>query len=125
MGADRPRLRRGGCWEPRGPACRDAGGHLGALSVSDDLEIGRRPLRRVLPQRTTTNVIAELGPNAPTRTLVVHAHHDAARTGIVLHPGIAKLTARVADPSSSGSAAHPPRCGAPARDRRWSRSGPR
>jgi hypothetical protein len=74
-------------------------GTLAALSVGDDLEIGRRPLRRVLPQRTTTNVIAELGPDAPTRTLVVHAHHDAARTGIVFHPGIAKLTARIAGPA--------------------------
>jgi hypothetical protein len=99
-------------WVPIGLACAAAAagsrvgrraamlaGTLAALSVGDDLEIGRRPLRRVLPQRTTTNVIAELGPDAPTRTLVVHAHHDAARTGIVFHPGIAKLTARIAGPA--------------------------
>ena len=71
------------------------GGALSAASVSDDLEIGARPLRRVLRQRTVANVIGEFGPKAPVHTLVVHAHHDAARTGLVFHPAIAKLAARL------------------------------
>jgi hypothetical protein len=71
-------------------------GALATLSVSDDLEIGRRPLRRVLRQRTTANVTGGFGPADAKHTLVIHAHHDAARTGLVFHPAIAKLTARVA-----------------------------
>lgn len=48
----------------------------------------RRPLRRVLGQRTAHNVLAELPARDPgDRVLVIHAHHDAARTGIVFHPG--------------------------------------
>jgi hypothetical protein len=94
-------------WVPLGVPCAVAaaasrvgrgaavlGGAVAALSVGDDLEIGRRPLRRVLRQRTTANVIGEFGPSDAARTLVVHAHHDAARTGIVFHPAVAKLTAR-------------------------------
>jgi hypothetical protein len=68
-----------------------------ALSIADDLDVGRRPLRRVLKQRTAHNVVAEVPTREATdRTLVIHAHHDAARTGIVFHPGGAKLAARVA-----------------------------
>lgn len=96
-------------WVPIGLACagtalasrRSRGwgllvGMLGALIISDDLEIGRRPLRRMLRQRTTVNVIGEFGPETPMSTLVVHAHHDAARTGLVFHPAVAKLAARFA-----------------------------
>jgi hypothetical protein len=104
-----PEQVHGTYWVPIGLACAAAiaasragrrtaalGGTLAALSVSDDLEIGRRPLRRVLPQRATANVIGTFGPEAPEHTLVIHAHHDAARTGIVFHPAVAKLTARAA-----------------------------
>jgi hypothetical protein len=105
---DRERV-HGTYWVPIGLACAVAAaagrlgrraavaaGLLATLSVSDDLEIGRRPLRRVLRQRTTANVIAEFGPEGAEQALVIHAHHDAARTGLVFHPAIAKLTARVA-----------------------------
>jgi Peptidase family M28 len=74
-------------------------GALAAVSVVDDLEIGRRPLRRLLRQRTTSNVVAEVEPERPGRhahVLVVHAHHDAARSGLVFHPALAKLAARAA-----------------------------
>jgi Peptidase family M28 len=96
-------------WIPIGLACAAAtvAGGLGArtgaplaglacASVTDDLEIGRRPLRRLLPRRLARNVIAEYGPAADAPTLVIHAHHDAARTGLVFHPGVAKLAARLA-----------------------------
>lgn len=50
--------------------------------VADDISNGRRPLRRALRRRRPTqNVIAELGPADAPVTLVVLAHHDAARTG--------------------------------------------
>lgn len=69
---------------------------LAAALVIDELEIGRRPLRRLRRRRTVLNVIGELEPTqTPTHTLVVHAHHDAAHTGLVFHPSIAKLAARV------------------------------
>jgi hypothetical protein len=93
-------------WVPIGLACSSAtiggvaGRGLGAAlaglacaSVVDDLEVGRRPLRRVLPRRVAHNVIGEFGPQGERRTLVIHAHHDAAHTGFVFHPAAAKLTA--------------------------------
>jgi hypothetical protein len=68
-----------------------------AVSIADDLEIGRRPLRRALIQRMAHNVVGEFAPlDSDGRTLVIHAHHDAARTGIVFHPGVAMLAVRVA-----------------------------
>jgi hypothetical protein len=71
-------------------------GLAAALSIADDLDIGRRPLRRVLPQRIAHNVLADLPAEvADGRTLVIHAHHDATRTGVVFHPAIAKLAARL------------------------------
>jgi hypothetical protein len=105
-------------WEPLGLACASAaacairgrraaavGGALAAACVIDELEIGRRPLRRLLRRRTATNVIAEIGPaeagedsERSASTLVVHAHHDAAHTGAVFHPGVAKLAARAVGP---------------------------
>jgi Peptidase family M28 len=71
-----------------------AGGALAAAVVIDELEIGRRPLR--LRRRSAVNVLGELAPTLQTtHTLIVHAHHDAAHTGLVFHPAAAKLTARV------------------------------
>jgi hypothetical protein len=79
----------------RGPAA--AVGLATAVCLADDLDVGRRPLRRVLKQRTAHNVLAQTPTENPSdRTLVIHAHHDAAPTGLVFHPGVAKLTARVA-----------------------------
>jgi hypothetical protein len=73
-----------------------AGGALASAVVIDELEIGRRPLRKRLRRRSALNVLAEIPPtDAPTHTLIVHAHHDAAHTGLVFHPAIAKLAARV------------------------------
>ncbi|MGN6870153.1 MAG: M28 family peptidase [Solirubrobacteraceae bacterium] len=73
-----------------------AGGALSAAVVVDELEIGDRPLRRLLRRRSALNVLGELTPTqSATHTLVVHAHHDGARTGMVFHPAIAKLAARI------------------------------
>lgn len=52
------------------------------LLIADDISNGRRFMRRTLRRRKhTQNVIAELGPRDAPVTLVVMAHHDAARTG--------------------------------------------
>jgi hypothetical protein len=59
-------------------------GSLAAASMWEDLGGGsRRPFRRLLPQGVTHNVVAEAGDPAASRTLVVLAHHDAARTSFI------------------------------------------
>jgi hypothetical protein len=94
-------------WIPLGLACglataASVAGRVGALaaaaacaSIVDDLSIGRRPLRRALGRRVAHNVIGEYGPPDAVHTLVIHAHHDAAHTGLVFHPGAVKLAARL------------------------------
>jgi peptidase M28-like protein len=61
-------------------------------SMAEDLQGGpRRPLRSWLPQRSTWNVVAELGPADAPRTLVVFAHHDAARSSFIFEPVVPRL----------------------------------
>jgi len=64
---------------------------LGAL-IGEDTSNGPRLLRRALRRRAETqNVIAEIGdPDAP-RTLIVLAHHDAARGGALFDQGMQQL----------------------------------
>ena len=55
---------------------------LSTLGVIDEAQNGPRVLRRaVRRRRETVNVTAEAGDGAAARTLVVLAHHDAAKTG--------------------------------------------
>jgi hypothetical protein len=61
-------------------------GALGAASVAGDIRFGPRPLRRLLPQRTTVNVVGEIGPADAPRTVVLISHHDAAHTGLIFSP---------------------------------------
>ncbi len=50
--------------------------------IADDISNGARPWRKAtMPSLPTWNVVAEAGDRAAERTLVVMAHHDAARTG--------------------------------------------
>jgi hypothetical protein len=67
-------------------------GAAGAAGIWQDLSGGRRrTLRRFLKRQPTTNVVAEIGdPDAP-RTLVIHAHHDAARTSFIFDQTVAKF----------------------------------
>lgn len=59
-----------------------------AALVSLELEgSGRRQwLRRLLPGSDGANVVRRIRGDGPT--LVVHAHHDAARTGLIWHPSV-------------------------------------
>jgi hypothetical protein len=69
-------------------------GALAAASTAEDVRVGPRLLRRVLPQRETTNVIAEFGPPDAENVVLVTAHHDAAHAGIVFHPELPRAPAR-------------------------------
>ena len=69
-------------------------GALATASAVDDIKIGPRVLRRFLPKRETTNVIAELGNPEAGRTVLVTAHHDAAHSGLVFHPGMLRALPR-------------------------------
>jgi hypothetical protein len=73
---------------------RLAGATIAAVAgaaAADDLPPARRTLRSLLPQRTATNVIAELGPPDADRAVVLVAHHDAAHAGLLYHPAIPEI----------------------------------
>jgi len=70
-------------------------GAAGAAGMADDFPPGKRRLRRALPRRTTYNVVCELGDPAAERTVVLIAHHDAAHSGLVFHPALPELAARL------------------------------
>jgi len=58
------------------------GGALAGGLIADDISNGPRLFRRLAgKERPTWNVVAEIGPADAERTLVLLAHHDAARTG--------------------------------------------
>jgi hypothetical protein len=63
---------------------------VGAVAY-DDLPPGERRFRKILPQRTATTVVTEMGPADAERTIVLVAHHDAAHAGLVYHPAIPEL----------------------------------
>ncbi len=65
-------------------------GAIGAASIWDDITIGKRYLRKSLSNRTTYNVVAELGPKDADRTVVIMPHHDAAHSGLIFNPEIPK-----------------------------------
>jgi len=70
-------------------------GAAGATGIADDFPPGQRRLRRLLPKRTTYNVVCELGDPAAERTVVLIAHHDAAHSGLVFHPALPELADRL------------------------------
>lgn len=61
-------------------------GALAAAGIYDDVSGGRRLVRRALPHRSTFNAVAEAGDRDGGRTLLLVAHHDAARGGLVFRP---------------------------------------
>jgi Peptidase family M28 len=66
-------------------------GLAGAAGIAADFPPRKRPLRRLLPERTTYNVVCELGPAEAERTVVLIAHHDSAHSGLIFHPRIPKV----------------------------------
>jgi hypothetical protein len=67
----------------------NAGAIVGALATAanvDDIRYGPRLVRRLLPKRETTNVIAEMGDPDGRNIVLLMAHHDAAHWGLVFHP---------------------------------------
>ncbi|HEX2393259.1 MAG TPA: M28 family peptidase [Solirubrobacterales bacterium] len=70
-------------------------GLLGAAGIADDFPPGQRRLRRVLPRRTTYNVVCELGDPDAERTVAIVAHHDSAHSGLVFHPAIPEIANRL------------------------------
>jgi len=66
-----------------------------AAGMVSDFPPGKRLLRRLLPRRTTYNVVCELGPADAGRTVVLIAHHDAAHSGLVFHPEIPNIANRL------------------------------
>jgi hypothetical protein len=66
-----------------------------AVGMASDFPPGKRLLRRLLPRRTTYNVVCELGPADAERTIVLIAHHDAAHSGLVFHPELPNIGDRL------------------------------
>jgi hypothetical protein len=61
---------------------------VAAAGVWDDISGGEHYARRPLRKHDTFNVVAETGPADATRTVVLVAHHDAAKSGLIFHPAI-------------------------------------
>jgi hypothetical protein len=61
-------------------------GALAAAGIADDVSAGPHVTRRLLPRRTTANVVAEAGDPGAPRTIVLVAHHDAAHGGLIFDP---------------------------------------
>jgi Peptidase family M28 len=109
-----PQLERersvGGFWRPTGLAAaagalagllgarrRIAPTLLGAAAtalMADDVDAGPQLLRRMLPALQTTNVLAWTGDAEAGETIVLVAHHDAAQTGLLFHPGLVEAIDR-------------------------------
>src|SRR5277367_1162002 len=56
---------------------------VAAAAIADDVDGGRHALRRLLPKRATSNVLAWAGDASAPETVVIVAHHDAAHTGLL------------------------------------------
>lgn len=82
-----------------GGRSRRAGAALAGAAaglMADDVDNGAHLLRKLLPRATTTNVLAWAGDPQGQETVVLVAHHDAAHTGLLFHPGLVPLVNRLA-----------------------------
>jgi hypothetical protein len=74
---------------------RALGGILGAVAFAglwqDLTGAPRRTLRRFLRRGRSTNVVASFGPEDAEHTIVVHAHHDAARTSFIFDDTVTRF----------------------------------
>lgn len=66
-----------------------------AAGMASDYPPGKRHLRRLLPRRTTYNVVCELGDVDAERTVILIAHHDAAHSGLIFHPELPNVADRL------------------------------
>jgi Peptidase family M28 len=62
-----------------------------AAAIDDLPPRGTRQLRRLLPQGERSQIVAEIGPPDADRTIVIHAHHDAPRSGLLYSPAMPEL----------------------------------
>jgi Peptidase family M28 len=82
-----------------GPARRLLGAATGAAAaalIADEMPPGRRTFRRMLPQWSAHQVLAEAGPADAERTVVVMSHHDAAHTAFFFNPAITETVGEAA-----------------------------
>jgi Peptidase family M28 len=70
-------------------------GALAAAGIADDCSAGPHVFRKLLPHRTTWNVVADAGDVTAAETLVIIAHHDAANGGVVFDQRPIELMARL------------------------------
>jgi hypothetical protein len=70
-------------------------GALGAAGIASEFPPHQRRLRAPLPQRTTYNVVCEIGDPGAAQTIVISAHHDSAHSGLVFHPALPKIGDRL------------------------------
>ena len=70
-------------------------GALGAAGIASEFPPHQRRLRAPLPQRTTYNVVCEIGDPHAAQTIVISAHHDSAHSGLVFHPALPKIGDRL------------------------------
>ena len=68
-------------------------GALAAAGIADDVSGGPHLFRRLLPHRTTYNVVGEAGDRDAGQTIVFVAHHDAAHGGLIFRPELLTLVA--------------------------------
>lgn len=68
---------------------------LAAVSFWGDLTTEFHLLRRLLPARSSYNVLARLPNPGASRLLIVSAHHDAPHSGLVFHPAMFRTMARL------------------------------
>ena len=68
-------------------------GLLAAAGIVDDVSGGPQLFRRLLPHRSTFNVMGTAGDPDAEETLVFVAHHDAANGGLIFRPELTRLVA--------------------------------
>lgn len=84
-------------------------GAAAAAGIADEVGGGSQQFRRrLLSKRRTWNAVAETGDPGARRTVVILAHHDAARSGLVFHPGVLPLLDRHAPALLENAETSPP-----------------
>ncbi len=72
---------------------------LAAASLWGEFTTEFHLLRRLLPTRTSYNVLARLPNPGASRLLILSAHHDAPPSGLIFHPSLSRVLARLIGPA--------------------------